>query len=333
MTNQSTGQVTAAGAGSSSLMDWLAKPWAGVAGLFVFYIGLLVVFAILSPWFFNFNNLMTIASNIAFIGLMAATQTPLIIAGGLDLSVAAIAGLAGVVIALLNGAGVDIWVATVVALALGSAIGAVNGLLVTKVGINPLIATLGMMSVIEGMALVLTGGLTQPLFVPDFNVLGSGRLAGIPIPALFMLAVFLVTGWMLMRSPFGRFVYATGGNAEAARLVGVPVDRTRIILYAFSGFSGALSGVILAAMLGASAPTVASASLLTVIAAVILGGTSLLGGRGSLVGTLIAVFILGTLNNALVLLAVSSFWQKVTTGVVLLLAVGLDQLRTRALGD
>ena len=316
------------------LVGLLGQPWSGVAILLVFYIGLLVVFTMLSPFFFTLRNMMAIGSNIAFIGLMAAAGTPLIIAGGLDLSVAAIAGLVGVLLAVLHGdVGINIWVAALAALALGAFIGSINGLFATRLKLNPLIVTLGMMSIVSGAALILTGGLTKPLMVPGFNWIGSGRIFDIPVPPILMIITYIVLSIVLRRTRFGRFVYASGGNAEASRLIGLPVERVQMILYIISGVSGAVAGMILAAMLGAAAPNAASAHLLTVIAAIILGGTSLYGGRGSVWGTLLAVLILGTLNNGLTLLDVSSFWQDVTRGLVLMLAVSLDQIRTRALGD
>ncbi|MGL4967493.1 MAG: ABC transporter permease [Inquilinus sp.] len=311
----------------------LGRSWSGVAVLLLFYVALLVAFSLLSPWFLSFNNMMSIGSNVAFIGLMAATGTPLIIAGGLDLSVAAVAGLTGVVLALLHGAGLDIWVAAVAAILFGAAIGLVNGIFTTGLRLNPLIVTLATMSIITGSALVMTGGLTKPLMVPGFNWIGSGRLFGVPVPLILMLLCYGALWVVLAKTRFGRFVYASGGNPEASRLVGVPVARTQITLYVLSGISGAVAGLVLAAMLGAAAPDAAGKHLLTVIAAIILGGTSLFGGRGSVWGTLLAVLILGTLNNGLTLLDVSSFWQDVTRGIVLLLAVSLDQIRSRAAGD
>ena len=189
-----------------------------------------------------------------------------------------------------------------------------------------------MMSIVSGAALILTGGLTKPLMVPGFNWIGSGRVFDIPVPPILMIATYIVLSIVLRRTRFGRFVYAVGGNAEASRLIGLPVERVQMTLYIVSGVSGAVAGTMLAAMLGAAAPNAASPHLLTVIAAIILGGTSLYGGRGSVWGTLLAVLILGTLNNGLTLLDVSSFWQDVTRGIVLMLAVSLDQIRTRALG-
>lgn len=315
------------------LLGFLGKPWSGVVLLLIFYLILIAVFSYLSPFFFNTRNMLQIGLNVAYIGLMAAAGTPLIIAGGLDLSVAAIAGLTGVMISLLVSAGVPVWVAVVIALALGGAIGVVNGLFTTRLGLNPLITTLGMMSIVSGTALVLTGGLTRPLMIDGFNWIGNERVGGIPIPLIIMVLTFLVLWVVMTKTKFGRYIYAAGGNAEAARLIGIPVARTVIILYVVSALAGAVAGTILGAMLGAAGPNAAGAQLLTVIAAIILGGTSLNGGRGSVWGTLLAVLILGTLNNGLTLLNVSSFWQDVTRGVVLMLAVSLDQLRNRALGE
>ena len=305
----------------------LHGPASGVLILLGFYILLVVVFAIFTPYFATTRNAMSIASNVAFIGMMAAAGTPLIIAGGLDLSVAATAGLSGVLIALLNAAGWPIWLAVGAALSMGVGVGLVNGLLSTALRLNPLIVTLATMSIVGGVALILTGGLTRPVMQPSFNWIGQGRLAGIPVPAILMLSVYAGLAFVLWATHFGRYVYAVGGNPEAARLIGLPVMRVQMVLYVVSAVSGAVAGAMLAAMLGAAAPAAASPHLLTVIAAIILGGTSLAGGRGSVWGTLIAVLILGTLNNGLTLNDVSSFWQDVTRGVVLILAVGVDQVR------
>jgi len=311
----------------------LGRPWSGVAILLLFYIGLLIAFSILSPFFLSVRNMLAIGTNVAFIGLMAAAGTPLIIAGGLDLSVAAIAGLVGVVIALLYAAGVPVWGAVVVALLLGTLLGLINGLFTTRLRLNPLIVTLGMMSIVSGSALILTGGLTRPLMVPGFNWIGQSRFLGVPVPLILMAVTYISLSIILARTRFGRFVYATGGNTEASRLIGLPVERVQVILYIVSGISGAVAGTMLAAQLGAAAPNAAANIRTSMSTAIILGGTSLYGGRGSVWGTLLAVLILGTLNNGLTLMDVSSFWQDVTRGVVLMLAVSLDQIRTRALGD
>lgn len=305
----------------------LGGPASGLLILLAFYLAIVLAFSLLSPFFLTWRNMLTIGASAAFIGLMAAAGTPLIIAGGLDLSVAAVAGLTGVVIALLHAAGVPIWLAVAAATGIALAIGAVNGVLSTWAGLNPFIVTLGTMSAVGGAALILTGGLTKPLMIPGFNWIGQGRPGGVPMPLILMLAVFVLVGLVLRFTHFGRYVYAVGGNPEASRLIGLPVHRVRLLLYLGSALSGALAGTMLAAQLGAAAPNAASPHLLTVVAAIILGGTSLMGGRGSVWGTLLAVLILATLNNGLTLMNVSSFWQDVTRGVVLILAVGLDQLR------
>ena len=297
--------------------------------LLIFYLLLLITFSFLSPFFLTIRNMMSISSNVALIGLMAAAGTPLIIAGGLDLSVAAIAGLTGVVIALLHAAGIPIWIAVAIAILVAVGIGLLNGALATYLQLNPLIVTLATMSIITGFSLILTGGLTKPLLVDGFNWIGQDKFLGMPVPAILMILVYLALYFVMQKTHFGRYAYAVGGNVDASRIIGLPVNRTQISLYVVSAVSGAVAGTVLAAMLGAAAPNAAGPHLLTVIAAIILGGTSLQGGRGSVWGTLVAVLILGTLNNGLTLMNVTSFWQDVTRGVVLILAVGFDGLRQR----
>jgi ribose transport system permease protein len=328
-----TEQAKAAGGHRNSrFRNVMKKEWAGVAVLALFYILIFAAFSILSPYFLQVNNLKAIGTNMSVIGLMAIAGTPLIIAGGLDLSVAAIAGVSGVIVTMLFGMGMNVWLASAIAIAIGAVLGAVNGFLVTRLRLNPLIVTLGTMSIFGGTALVLTGGLSKPLIVEGFNWLGSGRVLGIPVPLIIMLAFCTGSWWVMTKTRFGREIYAAGGNPVASRIMGVKVDRVLITLYVLSGIVGAVSGIILGAMLGAAAPNAAGSSLLTVIAAIILGGTSLLGGRGSVWGTVLAVLILATLNNGLTLMDVTSFWQEITRGVVLIAAVAFDQIRVRS-GD
>lgn len=329
MSNQATSGGKAANRRLRSLFE---QEWAGIAGLGMFFIVVLVTFSILSPYFLQGPNLMAIGSNMSVIGLMAVAGTPLIIAGGLDLSVAAIAGLCGVVVSTLFGAGVDIWLACLITIAMAAGLGTINGILVTRLKLNPLIVTLGTMSIFGGGALVLTNGLSRPLMIDGFNWVGSGRFLGIPVPFILLAILAVMTWWVMAKTRFGREIYAAGGNAAASRLMGINVERVQIVLYVFSAIVGAVAGIVLGAMLGAAAPNAAGQHLLTVIAAIILGGTSLFGGRGSVWGTLLAVLILGTLNNGLTLLNVSSFWQEVTRGIVLIAAVAVDQLRIRAGG-
>jgi ribose transport system permease protein len=317
--------------GVAGRLDRLARQeWAGVAVLALFFVLIFVIFSILSPYFLQTRNLMSIGSNMSVIALMAIAGTPLIVAGGLDLSVAAIAGLSGVLVSLLYASGINVWLACAVAILVAAGLGGFNGVLTTRLRLNPLIVTLGTMSIYGGAALVLTGGLSKPLMINGFNWLGSGRILGVPVPLITMLLLCVAVWWVMARTRFGREIYATGGNPDASRIMGIKTDRVLVILYVFSGIVGAIAGIILAAMLGAAAPNAAASNLLTVIAAIILGGTSLYGGRGSVWGTVLAVLILGTLNNGLTLLDVSSFWQEVTRGIVLIAAVAFDQIRVRS---
>ena len=308
----------------------MKQSWSGVAVLSVFYIVIVIALSLMSPWFFSFNNAMNIGINMSYIGLMAAAGTPLIIAGGLDLSVAAVAGLTGVLITIFFGWIDNIWLAVALSLFVGAFIGAFNGFLATVLKFNPLIATLGTMSIITGFSLVLTGGLTKSMMLPEFNYIGVGRIFNVPIPLIIMIGVMFLLWVLMSKTKFGRFLYASGNNPDASLLLGVPVVKVQFYLYVLSGLSGAIAGVLLTAMLGAAAPNAAGSHLLTIIAAIILGGTSLYGGIGSVWGTLFAVLILGTINNGLTLMNVSSSWQEVAKWSVLILAVGLDQWRMRA---
>ena len=308
----------------------MKQSWSGVAVLSIFYIVIVIGLSLMSPWFFSFNNAMNIGINMSYIGLMAAAGTPLIIAGGLDLSVAAVAGLTGVLITIFFGWIDNIWLSVTLALCVGAFIGAFNGFLATVLKFNPLIATLGTMSIITGFSLVLTGGLTKSMMLKEFNYIGVGRIFNVPIPLIIMLLVMFLLWVLMSKTQFGCFIYASGNNPDASLLLGVPIVKVQFYLYVLSGLRGALAGVLLTAMLGAAAPNAAGSHLLTIIAAIILGGTSLYGGIGSVWGTLFAVLILGTINNGLTLMNVSSSWQEVAKGTVLILAVGLDQWRMRA---
>ncbi len=211
----------------------------------------------------------------------------------------------------------------------GTLVGVVNGLLTTRFRINPLITTLGTFSIARGLAFVLTGGQSNLVNDPVFQFIGRGNIAGIPFSLLLMLALYLIFYIALAHTPFGRNLYAIGGSREASRLSGIRVNRHLLIAYALCGFFGALGGVINISQLGSSTPVSAIGLEFTVITAVVLGGTSLSGGKGSLLGTLIGVVILRIIDNGLTLLSISSFWQDVARGAVLLFAVGFDQLRQR----
>jgi len=292
------------------------------------YALLIIVLSLKSPYFLSVGNFMNILVAVSTIGLIAVGMTMVIVSGGIDLSVGSVVALTGVCVAQLSHH-MPIWWAVIIALNIGMFIGFFNGIAITKAGINPLIATLGSLSIARGLSFVFSGGLTQSINDDSFGFLGRGFVLGIPFQVVVMAALFLLAAWVMKATIFGRSIYAIGGNPNASRLAGLPVSRLQTIVYLLSGLCAALGGVFLSSQLGAGAPAAASGIELSVIAAVILGGTSLSGGKGTITGTLLGVLILGTLNNGLTLLNVSSYYQEVARGGVLLLAVGLDQLRLK----
>jgi ribose/xylose/arabinose/galactoside ABC-type transport system permease subunit len=298
-------------------------------GLLVLLVGMMVYFSWASPFFLSVNNFLNIGSNISYIGIMAIAMTMVIVSGGFDLSVGAVVALTAVTVAKIHDLDVNIWIAVAAGFAIGPLVGLANGLLVTKVGINPLITTLGTMSIVRGMAFVLTGGLTGTILDSGFAYIGRGKFFEIPVPLIILLIWFLIALLVMTSTRFGRDLYSIGGNAEASRLAGIPVDRRKVAVYVISGGAASVAGIVLASQLGAGAPQSAAGVELTVITAVILGGTSLSGGKGTVWGTMLGVFIMGVLNNGLALLRVSSFYQEVFRGAVLLLAVAVDQLGQR----
>ena len=283
-----------------------------------------VVLSFSSPVFLTHGNLMNVGLATSVAALLAIGQTYVIILAEIDLSVGAALGFTAVVTAqtlrdhgLL--AGLSAGIAT------GVLIGLVNGLLVTKTRMPSFIATLATMSVLAGLSLQFTGGNPVAVTDYDFQGIGQSRLAGVPVPVVIMLVVFAVFGYLLARTRFGRHVYATGDNTEAARLSGVRTDRVRILAFVISGVLAALAGFILTARLSTAEPTAGTGLELEAIAAVIIGGTSLMGGRGTLLGTLVGALVLGVIDNGMNLLDVSPFLQDVVKGLVILLAVFLDR--------
>lgn len=300
-------------------------------GLIAILVLIVVVLASLSPVFLTQRNLLNLLIASTTIAMIAVFTTMLMVSGGLDLSVAATAALTGVVIAETQ-ASLGIWGAAGLGVLAAALVGAINGFLVTVVRINPFITTLGTLSVARGLAFVLADGLTAPVFDPDFAQLSEGMIGPIPLPVAVTLGLF-VAGWAVMRfTVYGRAMYAIGGNAEASALAGVPVLRYRFIAYLLSGLSAGVAGVFLTSRLYAAAPQAAQGYELTVIAAVVLGGTSLAGGKGTILGTFIGVLILAALTNGMTLLSLSTDYQQIIQGIVLLLAVGLDQIRVGSLG-
>ncbi|GAA2611257.1 substrate-binding domain-containing protein [Actinomadura fulvescens] len=296
-----------------------------LAGLVI----LVVALALLSGDFLTVDNLLNVGVQAAVVAILAFGVTFVIVTGGIDLSVGAVAALSAVVLAwTATEHGVPWPVALVVAIAVGIAAGLVNGALITYGKLPPFIATLAMLGVARGLALVISEG--SPIAVPD-AVTHVGDTIGsyLPVPVIVMAAMGLLTALVLARTYSGRAMYAIGGNEEAARLSGIKVSRQKLVTYALSGAFAAVAGIVLAARLSSAQPQAASGYELDAIAAVVIGGASLSGGKGRAFGTLVGALILAVLRNGLNLLSVNAFWQQVVIGVVIALAVLLDTLRRR----
>jgi len=291
-------------------------------------IALLVLIAIvstMSPNFFTVNNLFNILQQTSVNAIMAVGMTLVILTSGIDLSVGSLLALTGAVAASIVGIEVNALVAVAAALALGAAIGAVTGMIVAKGRVQAFIATLVMMLLLRGVTMVYTNG--SPVntgFTDNADLFGIGRPLGIPTPVWIMGLVFLAAWYMLHHTRLGRYIYALGGNEAATRLSGISVNKVKIIVYSLCGLLASLAGIIEVARLSSAQPTAGTGYELDAIAAVVLGGTSLAGGKGRIVGTLIGALMLGFLNNGLNLLGVSSYYQMIVKAVVILLAVLVD---------
>jgi len=312
---------------------------------FIALIVLIVIFALLSDSFLTFSNLVTMTKHVAYNAILAIGMLFVILKGGIDLSVGSTVGLSGVVAGtLLQGWQLtlfdivvypQVWFVVIAALAVGTIVGFVNGILVTKFNVPPFIATLGMLYVARGIALLISNGTTYPrlggseeLGNRGFLVLG-GNLLGIPTAIWIMVLFALVASFVLRKTPFGRWVYAAGGNERAAALSGVPVRKVNLRVYMISGFCAATTGLILSSQLTSAAPQLGETFELNAIAAVVIGGAALTGGRGNVRGVLIGAFVIGFLSDGLVLVGVSTFWQITIKGAVIILAVMLDQAQQR----
>ncbi|PQD94312.1 ribose ABC transporter permease [Pradoshia eiseniae] len=288
---------------------------------------LIVVLTLLNPNFLTVSNLLNVLRQVSISGLIAFGMTFVILTGGIDLSVGSTLALTGAVAASLIASGTDPIIAMGVALVLGLILGAINGIIITKGRVAPFIATLATMTVYRGLTLVYTEG--KPVSgLGDsvaFQMFGKGYFLGIPVPVITTILAFIVLYLILHKTNFGRRVYAVGGNEEASKLSGINTDRVKIWVYAITGLLASVSALILTSRLNSAQPTAGESYELDAIAAVVLGGTSLTGGRGWIFGTLVGVLIIGVLNNGMNLIGVSSFFQQVVKGVVILLAVMLDR--------
>jgi ribose/xylose/arabinose/galactoside ABC-type transport system permease subunit len=295
-------------------------------------IGLVVLCAVLwalTPFFFTVSNLLNIAQQTSINAIVAVGMTYVILSGGIDLSVGSIVALSGVVLGTLLADGQPLIIAVLAAIATGVGCGALNGALVSWGGLPPFIVTLGMMSIARGAALVFTEGRPVSGFDAGFRSIATGSVGFVPSPVGVMVLVYAIAHVVLTRTTFGRYVYAIGGNEEATRLSGVAVRVHKTAIYGVSGLMSAIAAIILTARLNSAQPIAGMMYELDAIAATVIGGTSLMGGEGSLGGTLVGALIMGVLRNGLNLLGVSSFLQQIVIGAVIVGAVLIDTVLKR----
>lgn len=282
-----------------------------------------------SSTFLNWSNLSQVVRGLSFIAVMAVGQAAVIISGGIDLSVGSVLGLSGVVSAMLLNEQFGTAASVLAGLVVGMACGFSNGLLITSVKLPPFIVTLGMMSIARGLAFAITGGETLRGLPESFLAVGQGTLAGIPLPIILMAIVACCVGLFLRSMRWGRHIYAIGGNEEAARFSGIQVGSMKLVVYTLSGFLAGLAGVLFTARFGVGQSTAGLGYELDVIAAAVIGGVSLSGGRGTILGVIVGSLLMGILRNGLVLLDVSAYWQQVAIGLVILVAVVFDRKTKR----
>ncbi|ESW71860.1 ABC transporter permease [Mesorhizobium sp. M1060] len=326
---------------SGSLLLTLMK-----ARTFIALIAVLIFFSIAAPNFLSTANLILMSKHVALNAFLAMGMTFVIITGGIDLSVGSIVGLCGMVAGYLVLNGIDLQFGytiyfnvveiALITLAVGILIGAVNGLLITRLNVAPFIATLGVLYVARGLALLSSDGRTFPNLVgkPElgttgFGFLGAGRLLGLPVAIWILIVVALAAAYLAKYTPLGRHIFAVGGNERASRISGVRVNMVKMFVYMFSGFCAAIVGLIISSELMASHPATGESFELNAIAAAVLGGTSMSGGRGTIGGTIVGAFVIGILSDGLVMMGVSSFWQMVIKGLVIIVAVVVDQAQRR----
>lgn len=283
-----------------------------------------------SPYFMSKYNLLTAASVVSILGIMAVTETLLVIAAEIDISIGGVMALVSVVVGILVGKGLNVWLASAIGMAVAALVGVVNGVITVQFKINSLVTTLGTFSIATGLAYVLSGTTTVQISGSGFGFLGSGYIATIPSTVYFFLGIWLVGAFIARYTTLGRHIYATGDNIDAADRSGIRPNRIRMGLFVFNSVAAGFAGLVVTSELSSSAPQLGDPYLLAVVTAVILGGTSLSGGRGRLSGTLLAVAILGVVQNGFALLEFSSYLQNLVTGCLLILAVLVDQFVRRA---
>lgn len=308
----------------------LSRKLTGKTGPLIGLLGLLVVLSISTPYFLTVSNILNVIRQSSMIAILGVGMTFVIITGGIDLSVGSILALSGVIASYcMVSLNYSMYLAMTIGLLAGVICGAINGLMVTVISLPPFIATLAMMSIARGLSLVITGG--RPIFgLPEaFEFFGGGYISYFPTPIIIMLILYLLATIFLNNTKLGIYSYAIGGNKETALFSGINVKKYLLLVYSISGFTSALAGFVLASRLSSAQPLAGLGYELDVIASTVIGGCSLSGGEGTMWGTLIGALIICVLRNGLNLLNISAYWQQVTIGLVIALAVGIDLIRKK----
>ncbi|NLJ50482.1 MAG: ABC transporter permease [Candidatus Atribacteria bacterium] len=299
-------------------------------GILLVFIVVCVIFGILNPVFFNPLNIINVIRQVSIIGVMAVGMTLVILLGLIDLSVGSIVAFAGIIAAGFQVKwGGNFFLSLVIPLLVGAGIGYFNGYVSTKGGIHPFIVTLGSMSIFRGATLLIAQGKPISGMSPAFRFIGAGMIGPIPFPVILFLGCVIIFGIMLKRTVFGRYIYAIGGNQEAALLSGIMVDRVKILTYTILGALSGLSALILTSRLNSGELVAGQGYELDVIASVVIGGTSMMGGEGGVYGTLIGALLIGVISNGLNLLGVQPYWQMMVKGTIIILAVLMDRMKRR----
>ncbi|ASV84639.1 branched-chain amino acid transport system / permease component family protein [Ochrobactrum quorumnocens] len=314
---------------TNPLSNLIRTPLAGV------FVALLVIFslsAILSPYFLTPYNLSVVARGLAFVGLITIAQSMLMVLGELDLSLGVIGGLSGVVSGILMvRMGFEPYSAMLLAILLGLCLGLFNGFLVTFLRLHSLVLTIGTAGIFGGANLVLTRGVAITGIPRDVQYLGRGDLFGVPVPFIIMFVALLVATFVMLKTPFGRYMYAIGNNRDGARMLGIRVDRVRLMVFGVAGAIAGLAGVLMVARLGTAQPSIGDSWVLAPIAASVIGGVATTGGIGSPIGAILGAGIIAIIENIIVLFGVSPYWQGIVSGAIVVLAISFDAISRRYL--
>lgn len=301
-------------------------------GIVVVLVALVLIVGFNNSVFFSSDNIINIFRSTSFVFLIGIAMTFVLITGGLDLSVGSVMAMGGILSAMAATSGLPLVISVIIGLVFGLGIGLINGILIVKLNIPALIVTLGMMYVCEGLVLIITQGKPVYPLPDDFKWMGQGSVGPIPNVVVISAVIAVIASIVLVKTRYGRSIYAVGGNKETSRLAGININMVQISVYILCSIAAALAGILMAGRLNSAQPSAGSGYELKVIAAVIIGGTSMFGGSGNVLGTLIGALLMTIIENGMLLMKISAYWQSLVVGIIIIFAVGLDQYRRKKVG-